>query len=117
VAEELGRRTRTGDDPSTPPARRAIPGTAIEAFLEDLADGYGGLWSKRFTEEPGGIARLAEEALERLEAMGLVARRPEGVIPLPALARYEAREVERPGNPDRDDRDHRDQRDEEGDGP
>lgn|GEM_PF-130195 len=105
VAEELGRRRREGNDrsrqtggavehPSGPPEPRTIPGTAVEAFLEDAAIRHSGLWSKRFTEEPGGIARLAGEALGRLEAMGLAERRPEGVTPLPALARYEAREVE-----------------------
>lgn len=92
VAEELGRRRRTAPDgPGTP---RTVPKTAIVGLLEDRADRHTGLWSKRFTEEVDGIARLADEALERLEAMGLVDRRPEGVVPLPALARYEAREVE-----------------------
>lgn len=98
VAEELGRRRRTDGDRTPPggsPTPRSVPGTAIESFLEKQTDRHAGLWSKRFTEEPGGIARLADEALDRLEAMGLVDRRPEGVVPLPALARYEVREVDR----------------------
>ncbi|MGD2115396.1 MAG: TIGR02678 family protein [Acidobacteriota bacterium] len=105
VAEELARHGRSEldggrseDARGRPLAEPTIPRTAVEAFLERAAERHSGLWSKRFTEEPGGIARLAGEALERLEAMGLAELRPEGAVPLPALARYEAREV-----PERDD--------------
>lgn len=88
LADELGRRWREGSL-----AASAVPGTAVEEFLAEAAQRHSGLWSKRFTEEEGGPGRLADEALGRLEAMGLVRRRPEGVVPLPALARYEARPV------------------------
>ncbi len=121
VAEELGRRRRAAgggtapDGPADPGRPRSVPGTAIESFLEDRAARHTGLWSKRFTEEPGGMARLADEAVERLESMGLVERRPEGVVPLPALARYEAREVEGPAAQDRTEEDRSEEgRDDEG---
>lgn len=44
-------------------------------------------WSKKVAES-GADVRLCREALERLEALSLVRCLPEGVVPLPALARY-----------------------------
>lgn len=98
LADELGRRWRQGslaaggaqEGSSTAPT---VPGTAVEEFLAEAAERHSGLWSKRFTEEEGGLGRLADEALGRLAAMSLVRLLPEGVVPLPALGRYEARPV------------------------
>lgn len=62
----------------------------LSEVLGDLLARYGHLWSKQYREDPAGPDRLLDDALERLEHMGLVARREGGIEPLPAIARYEA---------------------------
>lgn len=81
LAEELAARRRAGT--------RVVPGTALEDFTARLAARHAKHWSRLYTEGSDGPRRLAAEALERLELMGLVERRAEGVVPRPALARYE----------------------------
>ncbi|MEU8976584.1 TIGR02678 family protein [Streptomyces monashensis] len=72
----------------------------LEERVRELAAEHGGFWSKS-AKQSGAEAELVEQALSRLTALGLAARTPEGVVPLPALARYavgETRVVE-PGAP------------------
>jgi uncharacterized protein (TIGR02678 family) len=56
-------------------------------FVRSLTDEHKSYW-RRAAQEPGAEALLVETALERLTALRLVRRGPEGVTPLPALARY-----------------------------
>ncbi|MET9294072.1 TIGR02678 family protein [Streptomyces sp. NPDC003077] len=59
----------------------------LERRVRELAAEYGGFWSKT-AREPGAEPELVEWALGRLSALGLITRTDEGVLPLPALARY-----------------------------
>ncbi|MFD7289513.1 TIGR02678 family protein [Streptomyces sp. NPDC059863] len=59
----------------------------LERRVRELAQEHGGYWSKS-AREPGSEAELAEQAVAKLAALGLVTRTPEGVVPRPALARY-----------------------------
>jgi hypothetical protein len=52
-----------------------------------LAEEHKAYW-RRGAQEPGAEVLLVETALERLAALRLVRRGPDGVAPLPALARY-----------------------------
>lgn len=91
LAEELARRTREAGAEA-----RSVPHGEVATFVEELLPRHRRLWSKRYTEEPGGAARLAADALERLELMGLVEVLPEGLVARPAIARYESRDVAPP---------------------
>ncbi|MFI1048907.1 TIGR02678 family protein [Streptomyces griseoruber] len=70
-------------------ARAARPVTAAELALRvrELAVEHGGFWS-RSAREPGAEPALVEQALAKLEALGLAERTERGVVPRPALARY-----------------------------
>lgn len=68
----------------------AVPREELRAVLDGLLGRYGHLWSKQYRDDPGGADRLLDDALERLEHMGLLVRRPDGIEPRPAIARYEA---------------------------
>lgn len=85
VAEHLARcsRVRPGE-----PVGRA----SLESFVADLVQRYGRHWRKD-AREPGREAELTRETLARLEALGLVVRSEDGVIPRPALARYALAEL------------------------
>lgn len=90
---------------------RAAPERAVTVSLVELEEAvagllarYGHLWSKRYREDPAGADRLLADALERLEAMGLAVRRPGGIEPRPALARYQP--LAPPTPPGRGDDDH-----------
>jgi uncharacterized protein (TIGR02678 family) len=63
--------------------------TGLRAVLDSLVERYGHLWSQEYRDDR---ARLLSEALERLELMGLIARRDRGIEPLPAIARYKVEE-------------------------
>jgi uncharacterized protein (TIGR02678 family) len=52
-------------------------------------------WAKKYREE-GGAAKLAAEALELLERLGLVRREDDLVRPMPAVARYRPTEPRLP---------------------
>jgi uncharacterized protein (TIGR02678 family) len=67
----------------------AVPRGELRAVLDDLLARYGHLWSQQYRED-AGADRLLDDALERLEHMGLLVRRGEGIEPRPAIARYEA---------------------------
>jgi uncharacterized protein (TIGR02678 family) len=87
LAEHLAARARPGGRRGE--AGAAVPIADLAITLADLITRYGRFWSQRYREEPG---RLLAEALERLERMGLVDLRPEGVVPRPAVARLRPEE-------------------------
>ncbi|MFW6695740.1 TIGR02678 family protein [Streptomyces sp. MAR4 CNX-425] len=60
---------------------------ALGARVRELARQHAGFWAKS-ARQPGAEAELTGQALERLTALGLVARTAAGVVPRPALARY-----------------------------
>jgi uncharacterized protein (TIGR02678 family) len=84
LAEHLADRGRTA---AGSPA--LVPEEELRATLGVLLERYGHLWSRAYCDDSG---RLLTEALERLEHLGLIARRAGGVEPLPAVARYKAEE-------------------------
>jgi uncharacterized protein (TIGR02678 family) len=59
----------------------------LEARLAELAAEHRTHWRKG-SAEPGAVAALCRLAVDRLEALGLVRRRGDGVTALPALARF-----------------------------
>ncbi|MFV0136140.1 TIGR02678 family protein [Streptomyces sp. HMX87] len=59
----------------------------LERRVRELAAAHGAFWSKS-ARQPGTEGELVEQALAKLTALGLVRRTPDGVAPLPALARY-----------------------------
>ncbi|GAA3884349.1 TIGR02678 family protein [Streptomyces sedi] len=59
----------------------------LELRVRELAGEYGGFWTKA-AREPGVESEFVEWAVERLAALGLVARTAEGIRARPALARY-----------------------------
>jgi uncharacterized protein (TIGR02678 family) len=70
-------------------AVRALDETELRAVLDSLVERYGHLWSQEYRDDR---PRLLSEALERLEHMGLIARKAGGAEPLPAIARYQVTE-------------------------
>ncbi|MGW4029351.1 TIGR02678 family protein [Streptomyces sp. NPDC004838] len=66
--------------------------------VRELAAEHGGFWAKS-AREPGTEAELAEQAVVRLTALGLVTRTARGATPRPALSRYAVGEtvVREPG--------------------
>jgi uncharacterized protein (TIGR02678 family) len=87
LAEHLAARARPGGRRGE--AGAAVPVADLASVLADLITRYGRFWSQRYREDAG---RLLAEALERLERMGLVDLRPEGVVPRPAVARLRPEE-------------------------
>ncbi|MGY0063665.1 TIGR02678 family protein [Streptomyces sp. LZ34] len=59
----------------------------LEAHVRGLAAEHAGFWSKS-AREPGAEEELVEQALRKLTALRLVSPTADGVVPLPALARY-----------------------------
>ncbi|MDQ0773889.1 uncharacterized protein (TIGR02678 family) [Streptomyces aurantiacus] len=55
--------------------------------VRELAAEHGNFWS-RSAREPGAEPALVEQAVTKLDALGLVERTARGVVPRPALARY-----------------------------
>jgi uncharacterized protein (TIGR02678 family) len=76
LAEHLAR----GSSPS-------IPETDLHELVRRLAKEHRAYW-RRSAREPGAEVALVDTALERLAALRLIRRGPDGVRPLPALARY-----------------------------
>lgn len=66
---------------------RPVPVAELERHAADLAQRYRTYW-RGDTRQPGGEVALVAGAVERLEALRLVRRTPDGVLGLPALARY-----------------------------
>lgn len=71
--------------------RRTVGDDELLGHLATLAEQHRAYWRKA-TRTPEGIAALCRTAVERLGALRLVDHRPEGVVALPALARYTAGE-------------------------
>ena len=70
-----------------------VPWSELAPLMRGLLETYGRFWSQRYKEDPDGAGRLLDEALERREGMGLVERRPEGVVPRAAVARLRPLEI------------------------
>lgn len=68
---------------------------AIERRTAELIEEHKDLWRRDVTD-PGAEKRLAEQAVERLEALRLVRRTADGVEPRPALSRYALAEPQVP---------------------
>jgi uncharacterized protein (TIGR02678 family) len=64
-----------------------VPPAVLEARMAELAAEHRALWRKG-TAEPGAAAALCRLAIDRLEALALLRRCEDGVIALPALARF-----------------------------
>jgi uncharacterized protein (TIGR02678 family) len=64
-----------------------VPNAALEARMAELAAEHRALWRKG-AAEPGGAAALCRLAIDRLEGLALVRRCGDGVVALPALARF-----------------------------
>jgi uncharacterized protein (TIGR02678 family) len=80
VAEHLARAAR--GDPQRVHSRHELA-----AMLRSAADRYARYW-RRDAREPGAEMGLAEQALDRLEALKLVRHIGDGVVARPALFRY-----------------------------
>lgn len=72
-----------------------VPWSLLHAEATRLIGEYGGLWRKEFRDSASGAEDLSREALGLLAAMGLARLSPEGVLPLPAIARFKALEPEK----------------------
>ncbi len=79
VADELAHRLRGNEG-------RAVPRGELLEFAERLFAQH--RWAKRYRRAPRGAGLLLDHALDYLARLRLVRRRPEGVEPLPAIARY-----------------------------
>lgn len=78
-ADELAHRLRDA-------ASRAVPrGDLLEMAARIFRRHR---WSKTYSDDPAGAEHLLDDALEYLASLRLVHIRPEGVLPLPAVARY-----------------------------
>ena len=61
--------------------------SAVEEHLRDLIQIHGSRWRKAVTGA-GAETQLAEDTLWRLRALRLVRITENGIVPLPAIARY-----------------------------
>jgi uncharacterized protein (TIGR02678 family) len=84
LAEHLAARARR--DGPVPVAM-----TSLQRHVARLVDEHRAHWRKDVAERGAEVA-LANETIERLEALRLVRRTADGVIPLPALGRYALRD-------------------------
>ncbi|MEV8477074.1 TIGR02678 family protein [Streptomyces sp. NPDC051173] len=64
-----------------------VAAAGLRQKVRELAAEHGGFWAKS-AKEPGSEGELVEQALAKLSALGLVARRGDEAVPRPALARY-----------------------------
>jgi uncharacterized protein (TIGR02678 family) len=90
LAEHLAQRARRAG--AADGARTTVPLAELYGVAGELLARYGRYWSKAYREDAAGPDRLLEDALDRLEALALLVREPEGVEPLPAIARYRVEE-------------------------
>jgi uncharacterized protein (TIGR02678 family) len=91
LAEFLAERLRAGD--CSP-----VPLNVLVGRMAALAAAHRGHWRKDATVA-GAERGLAGQAVRRLAALGLVSDGPQGVAPLPALARFGCGEPLSPGGP------------------
>ena len=61
---------------------------AIRSYLLDAAEIYGKYWRKD-ARSPEALASLQDEAIARLQALHLIRTDRDGIVALPALARYQ----------------------------
>jgi len=80
IAEYLGKYLEKGN-------RRVIGRVTLERHLAEMAREYSKFWRKA-ARAPEAIGPLLDEALYRLEALDLIEIDQDGIVPLPALARY-----------------------------
>lgn len=80
LAEHLARRAR--EAPMMP-----VSEEALRQHLLQLIDAHRGRWRKGVME-PGAEVVLLAQTLDRLEALRLIRRTADGVVPLPAIGRY-----------------------------
>ena len=80
LAEFLAQRLRAGQ-------AGPVPVHLLVKHMAGLAVAHRGHWRKGVTE-PGADRALTAQAVRRLAALGLVQETPDGVTPLPALARF-----------------------------
>lgn len=80
IAEHLAERARR-DGPVS------VGYVALRRHVADLIARHRSHWRKD-VGEPGAEVALTEQAVERLEALRLVRRTDDGMVPLPALGRY-----------------------------
>lgn len=85
LAEYLAAITRR--DPAS-----VVGQAALEAHVAELIATHQRVWRRDVTE-PGAEKRLCEQAVSRLEALGLARCTIDGVQPRPAIARYALREL------------------------
>jgi uncharacterized protein (TIGR02678 family) len=79
ITEHLSGRLTNGAAPCTE--------SELHVLVRRLADEHRGYW-RHGTREPGAEVALVTKALDRLEALRLIRREPDGVHPLPAIARF-----------------------------
>lgn len=81
-------------------ADRVVPRDDVRGWVEDLVRDHGSVWSKAYTRDEAGIERLTTETLDRLAAFDLVQwdAPAQGVVPLPAIARYRPLPVDGAGS-------------------
>jgi uncharacterized protein (TIGR02678 family) len=68
-------------------ATQSVPEADLHLFVRRLVEEHSAYW-RRSARDPGAEVLLLDTALERLAALRLIRRGPDGVRPLPALARY-----------------------------
>ncbi len=79
VAEFLGQQLNKRD--------KTVGRVELEQYMTQMVDAYGKYWRKG-ARNPEALSGLVSSALERLVALDLIAIRPNGIQPRPALARY-----------------------------
>ncbi len=84
-ADELAQRLRH-DGGESEDRRRVVPRGELLKFAERLFSRR--RWAKIYRDSPAGAELLMDHALDHLGSLRLVRRLPEGVLPLPAVARY-----------------------------
>ncbi len=77
---------RDADDDAEEGKPRAVPRGELLEFADRLFASR--RWGKAYLEAASGAELLLDHALAYLASLGLVRRLPEGVLPLPAIARY-----------------------------
>lgn len=87
LGEEIVRRVRSGPD-------EIMTLAEIETHVASLEQRFGKYWSEEYKGDAQAHRRLAEVALDRLEAFGLIQRTEGGVRPRPSLARFATRDQE-----------------------